>query len=117
MSQGHIDFYEYAAMHKFLSIMQHAFFTGDRDRTGRLDAHEIHTALAVGQLTVAFPAVQALYNKYNRDGYGVAFGDFLQLCAHIAQAKSIYMWEMQAQGNRGTITVNWDRFVEMTGRI
>ncbi len=67
---GNIDFFEYAAMHKFLSIMQHAFFSGDRDRTGRLDAVEIHTALGVGQLQVAFPAVQALYNKYNRDGYG-----------------------------------------------
>lgn len=60
---GHIDVYEYCAMHKFLSIMQNAFFAGDRDRSGRLDAIEIHTALGVGQLTVALPAVQALYNK------------------------------------------------------
>ncbi len=47
----------------------------------------------------------------------VSFGDFLQMAAHIAQAKSLFTWENAAQGNRGTITVGWDRFVEMTARI
>lgn len=53
-------FARYAAMHKFLSLMQHAFFQGDTDRSGRLDAREIHTALGVGRMTVGMPAVNAL---------------------------------------------------------
>ncbi len=59
--------------------MQHAFFAGDRDRSGRLDANEIHVALGVGQMQTPFPAVQVLFNKYNRDGFGCTFGDFLQV--------------------------------------
>jgi Ca2+-binding EF-hand superfamily protein len=70
---------EYCCLHKFLSLMQHAFFSGDRDRSGRLDANEIHVALGVGQMATPFPVVQVLFNKYNRDGHGCTFGDFLQV--------------------------------------
>ena len=114
---GTIDFYEYAAMHKFMSLMQHAFFSADTDRSGRLDAREIHHALQVGRMTVGFPSVQSLFNKYNRDGYGIAFGDFLQLVAHIASAKSVFAWENQAQGKKGVVTLNFDKFLEMSGRV
>ena len=114
---GSIDFYEYAAMHKFLSLMQHAFFAGDSDRSGRLDAREIHTALGVGRMTVGFPSVNSLYTKYNRDGYGVSFSDFLQLVAHIACAKSTFEWEQAVQGNKGVITINFDKFVELSSKV
>merc|ERR1711991_93411 len=57
---GSIDQFEYFCMHKFLSLMQHAFFSGDKDRSGRLDAREIHTALGVGQMQVPMQAVNVL---------------------------------------------------------
>ena len=114
---GWIGFTEYCSLHKFLSLMQQAFFAGDTDRSGTLDAREIHHALQVGRMQVAFSAVQALYNKYNRDGRGVAFGDFLQLVAHIACAKSVFNWEDRAQGGRGTVNVTFDKFLEMSGNI
>lgn len=113
---GSIDIFEYSCMHKFLSLMQHAFFSADRDRSGRLDANEIHQAIGVGQMQVPMPVVQVLYNKYNRDGFGVGFGDFLQLVSHIASAKSAFAWEDQAQGGRGAVTIDAFKFIEMSGR-
>ena len=113
---GSIDMFEYSCMHKFLSLMQHAFFSADRDRSGRLDAQEIHQAVAVGQLQVPMPVITVLYNKFNRDGFGVSFGDFLQLVSHIASAKSAYSWEDKAQGGRGTITIDINKFIELSGR-
>jgi hypothetical protein len=39
-----------------------------------------------------------------------------QLVAHIASAKSAFAWEHQMQGNRGTITITMEKFMEMSGR-
>ena len=114
---GSIDFYEYAALHKFLSLMQHSFFAGDTDRSGRLDAREIHTALGTSMMQVPMNVVQVLFNKFNKDGYGLSFPDFLLLGCHIASAKSAFAWEHQAQGNRGTITVDLNKFLELSGRV
>ena len=112
---GSIDFYEYAAMHKFLALMQGAFFAGDVNRSGRLDAREIHIALGVGRITVGFPAVQSLFTFYNKDGYGCQFSDFLKLCTHIARAKSVFEWEDVQR--RGVLTVDFDKFLQMTGGL
>jgi hypothetical protein len=67
-------------------------------------------------MNISQQAVNVLYNKFNRDGFGVDFGSFLQLCAHVASAKSAFAWENTAQGNRGTITLSMDKFIEMSGR-
>jgi hypothetical protein len=50
------DFYEYAAMHKFLASLQAAFFAADRDRSGTIDAREIHNALAAAGFQVPYQA-------------------------------------------------------------
>jgi len=112
---GQIDFYEYAAMHKFLALMQQAFFAGDLKRNGRLDAREIHIALGVGHMTISYPAIESLYNFYNKDGYGCTFQDFLKMCTHIARAKSVFEWE--DVGKTGTIAINFEKFLQMTGGL
>jgi len=112
---GRIDFYEYAAMHKFLAVMQQAFFAGDIKRNGKLDSREIHIALGVGQMTISYPAVESLYTYFNKDGYGCSFPDFLRMCTHIARAKSVFEWE---DTNRtGTIAINFEKFLQMTGGL
>jgi hypothetical protein len=39
-------------------------------------------------MQVPFPVVQALFSKFNRDGFGLDFSNFLMLGSHIACAKS-----------------------------
>ena len=78
---------------------------------GRIDAREIHQAVAAAQMQVPMPVITVLYNKFNRDGFGVTFGDFLQLVSHIASAKSAFTWEANAQGGRPTITIDVNKFI------
>lgn len=42
---GHIDFTEYASMHKFITHMRQAFLAADTDKSGRIEANEIYQAL------------------------------------------------------------------------
>jgi Ca2+-binding EF-hand superfamily protein len=72
-------------MHKFLSILQSAFFAADRDRSGRIDANEIYTALGVANLQTALPAVQAMMRFHDKTGYGVTFQQFLMIAATIGE--------------------------------
>lgn len=50
------DFYEYAAMHKFLASLQAAFFAADSNRSGTIDANEIYNALTRAGFQVRLPA-------------------------------------------------------------
>jgi hypothetical protein len=104
-------------MHKFLALMQQAFFAGDRDRSGFLDLNEIHIALGAALLQVPLPVVQSLFSKYNRNPRGLDFAQFLEIGCHIALSKSLFHWENTAQGGRGVITVDLNKFMEMTGRL
>jgi len=78
-----IDFYEYAAMHKFLASLQAAFFAADRNRSGTIDAQEIHGALSSAGFQASLPVVQAFMSFHDKAGYGVNFHQFLMICATI----------------------------------
>jgi len=111
---GTIDFYEYAALHKFLASLQTAFFAGDRDRSGRLDAREIHIALNSCGFNASLPAVTGLTTRYNR-GYGLGFQEFLLVCSTIAQARSLFDWKDPQRTGRITITL--DQLLELVGQM
>jgi hypothetical protein len=98
-------------MHKFLASLQAAFFAADRDRSGTIDAMEIHNALAAAGFQVhhhrrfparllvdsypdpsslaiwfrqvSLPVVQTFMMIHNKTGYGVNFHQFLLICATI----------------------------------
>lgn len=112
---GTIDFYEYAAMHKFLSALQTAFFAADSDRSGRIDAREIHTALQTCGFSVSLPAVQALMGKYDKTGYGLTFQEFLLVCATIAQGRSLFEWRDTQR--TGKLTLTLDQLLELVGQM
>ncbi|KAL6074787.1 Proline and glycine rich transmembrane protein [Balamuthia mandrillaris] len=112
---GTIDFYEYASLHKFMSSLQTAFFSADRDRSGRLDAREIHSALATAGFQLSLPAVQALMAKYDKSGYGITFQDFMMLCATVAQGRSLFQWRDTQR--TGRITLSLDQLLELVGQM
>lgn len=114
---GHIQFHEYASMHKFLALCQAGFFGADRDRSGRLHLNEVFTALAITNMQVSLPSVTSLYNSFVRDPYGLSFGEFLQLAATIASAKSVFFTENLLQGNRGFVQLDFDKLLFCASRI
>lgn len=114
---GNVSFHEYASLHKFVGLCQQGFFAADRDRSGRLALNEIFTALAVTQMGASFPSVQALFNAYVRDPYGLTFSEFLQLAAHIAATKTAFFQENALQGNRGVVQLDFDKVLFVSAKI
>jgi len=112
---GSIDFYEYAALHKFLLNMQSLFAMGDKDKNGRLDQNEIFAALSAGGFKLGSTASASLFRKYNKTGFGVSLTEFLALIAHVALAKSIFEWKDTQK--RGTVDFNYDQLLEITAQF
>jgi len=110
---GSIDFTEYATLHSFLTSMQQAFSSADTDRSGTLDAREIHTALRnSGFHVLDFNAVNSLFRKYNKRGHGVDFASFLAIAADVALLRSRF--EVADTDRDGWVRINLNNLIEMT---
>eukprot|EP01090_Pellita_catalonica_P023213 TRINITY_DN93_c0_g1_i1.p1 TRINITY_DN93_c0_g1~~TRINITY_DN93_c0_g1_i1.p1 ORF type:complete len:154 (+),score=29.46 TRINITY_DN93_c0_g1_i1:155-616(+) len=112
---GSIDFYEYAALHKFLLNMQSLFSMGDRNKNGRLTQQEIFSALTAGGFKLSMNSSAALYHKYNVSGFGVTMTEFLALIAHVALARTIM--EQKDTAKRGQIQLNYEQLLEVTAQF
>lgn len=55
---GTIELREYSALHKFLMNMQNAFFAADRDRSGYIDAQEMHQAVSGAGFQLSLATIQ-----------------------------------------------------------
>jgi Ca2+-binding EF-hand superfamily protein len=109
-----IDFNEYATMHQFLTTIQNAFYASDTNRSGTLDAREIHGALTSAGFVLTLPTVQVCVKKFDK-GYGLGIGDFLLVCSHFAQIRSIFEWNDQQR--RGSVTLNYDQMCNIGTEI
>jgi len=112
---GSINFYEYAALHKFLTTLQNAWFQSDKDRSGRLDVNEIINALSVAGFRLSIQTVKGLMWNYDKSGYGLTFNDFLLLCATVAQVRSVF--EAKDTNRSGQLSVNYEQLVEIAGLL
>jgi len=112
---GNINFYEYAALHKFLTVLQNAWFQADRDRSGRLDANEIQGALGAAGFQLSVPTVKTLMWTYDKTGYGLTFNDFLLLTSTAAHVKTLF--EQKDTNRSGQLHLNYEQTVELAGLL
>jgi len=108
---GTIDFFEYASMHQFITLMQRSFTNADRDRSGTLDYREIHTALQSSGFTIGLAPTQLFFNKVSRGSAHINFPQFLQLGADIALLRSKFEWSDTDKD--GVIHVNFSQLLEI----
>jgi len=108
---GTIEFYEYASMHQFITLMQRAFTNADRDRSGTLDAREIHQALQSSGFTIGMGPTQLFFARVARGANSIRFPQFLQLGADIALLKSKFEWADTSK--RGIININFTQLLEI----
>jgi len=114
---GNIGFFEYCALHKFISGMHVAFLAHDRDRSGRLDVREVCDALSQGGFRFTLPTIQAVMNRFQRRNAsyaappdaGLDFETFLQMCAYLGQVKSTF--EVKDTDRDGWIRLNLEDLV------
>jgi len=108
---GTIDFFEYASLQQFLNSMYTAFCAADRDRSGFLDAREIHSALAGAGFQLDLQTVNTLAARYMTPR-GISFDNFIETCIHLALVRSIFDWN---DVNRtGRITLTYDQLCQIT---
>eukprot|EP01102_Stenamoeba_stenopodia_P002948 TRINITY_DN12885_c0_g1_i1.p1 TRINITY_DN12885_c0_g1~~TRINITY_DN12885_c0_g1_i1.p1 ORF type:complete len:253 (-),score=40.11 TRINITY_DN12885_c0_g1_i1:93-851(-) len=113
---GSIDFFEYAALHKFITSMQNAFMQADSDRNGVLDQRELVYALQISGFQLTPRAVDALYRRHDKTmTQGVPFPMFLDLAADVALLKNQFEW-LDADRD-GFVTINLDQLIQMVGDI
>eukprot|EP00009_Paramoeba_aestuarina_P007603 CAMPEP_0201522194 /NCGR_PEP_ID=MMETSP0161_2-20130828/16511_1 /ASSEMBLY_ACC=CAM_ASM_000251 /TAXON_ID=180227 /ORGANISM="Neoparamoeba aestuarina, Strain SoJaBio B1-5/56/2" /LENGTH=236 /DNA_ID=CAMNT_0047920969 /DNA_START=64 /DNA_END=774 /DNA_ORIENTATION=- len=112
---GTIDFYEYAALHKFIESMQMGFTRADANRNGQLDANEIHAALYQSGFVVGLPGVQALFRKYAKGRHGIGFSDYLGLVADVALLRTKFEWADTRR--QGFIQINLDTLIVMAADL
>eukprot|EP01087_Luapelamoeba_hula_P008426 TRINITY_DN20_c0_g1_i3.p1 TRINITY_DN20_c0_g1~~TRINITY_DN20_c0_g1_i3.p1 ORF type:complete len:431 (+),score=93.26 TRINITY_DN20_c0_g1_i3:69-1295(+) len=136
---GNIDFYEYAALHQFVNVMQKAFWVGDADKGGTLDSRgmcfltsamekneklflltclnntiqEIHAALQAGGFQISYNAALAYFNKYDATKKGLDFLSFMCMVADVAQVRKAF--SMVDRDYDGRIT--FDEALEMVTEV
>eukprot|EP01121_Diplochlamys_sp_Union-15-3_P011726 TRINITY_DN3427_c0_g1_i3.p1 TRINITY_DN3427_c0_g1~~TRINITY_DN3427_c0_g1_i3.p1 ORF type:complete len:131 (-),score=16.16 TRINITY_DN3427_c0_g1_i3:84-476(-) len=110
---GCIDFSEYATLHQFLNTVRNAFLIADADKSQRLDAKEIHSALrSIGFPYLTPSTIMELINRYDRSRAGLMWEEFLMLAAHVAHCRSIFDWNDKDKD--GWITINQDQLIQLT---
>jgi Ca2+-binding EF-hand superfamily protein len=113
---GRVDFYEYASMHKFITRVRQAFLIADSDRSGRIEAREIYTALLTSGLNfLTVNSISELMLKFNKTGLGLSWEEFLMLAAHVAHCRSIFEWN--DKDNDGWITINLDQLIQLSSYL
>lgn len=105
---GRIDFWEYCTLHKFILTVRNAFFIADADRSGRLQAQEIFSALQQSGFNyLSYNTIVEYLHKYDPQKIGLSYHDYLMLAAQIAHTRSIFEWNDTDKD--GLVTFNLDQ--------
>nr|BAN41765.1 peflin, putative [Entamoeba invadens] len=87
---GHISFYEFMAMYKFLEMSFNLFVFNDRNRSGTMEPHEIQPALQQMGFFIQPRTAMLLHRLF---AIGMAVCDvncWVAICAFAAQCRSAY---------------------------
>merc|ERR1712137_1417555 len=117
---GNIGFFEYCALHKFITTLQQGFLAADRDRSGKLDLNEVHQVF-VNMGPQGFPfsqnTIQMIFNRFEHKGFtnrggGLDFETFLQMSAYLNQVRATFA--AHDTDRDGWIRINLETLVQMS---
>jgi len=114
-NSGTIDFREYAALNQYLMNMFNAFSNADRDRSGFIDANEIHQAVSAAGFQLSIGTIQALTQKFSTPGRGVDISNFIFICSHLGHLRSIF--EFNDSDRDGKVTLTYDSMSHIATEI
>merc|ERR1712137_1508829 len=117
---GRIGFFEYCALHKFITQLQHAFYSHDTDRSGKLEIREVHqvfTTMAQGGFQFSQNTIQQVYKRFEVKGFanrtgGLDFETFLQMSAYLNQVRATFA--AHDTDRDGWIRINLETLVQMS---
>lgn len=96
--------------------MRNAFLVADADRSGRLQAQEISTALQQSGFNyLSYATIVEYLFKYDPQKIGLTWQDFLMLASQIAHTRSIFEWN--DTNKDGLVTFNLDQLNQIVAYL
>jgi len=119
-NSGNIGFYEYAALHKFVSSMRQAYLAFDLDKSGLLDYNETQKALQQGGFFPSPSTFNKVFFRFANKAatpaqQGIDFNGFVLLCSFLGQTRTLFT--MADFDRDGWIHINLDQFMDLASNF
>ncbi|XP_071797533.1 sorcin-like [Asterias amurensis] len=109
---GTINFQEFAALWKYIQDWKQCFERFDRDRSGNIDANELHLALASFGYNVSPAFCSMIVQKFDRGSVRtIKLDDFIQCCVMIRSLTEAF--RQKDTNASGVIKIHFEEFLEM----
>ncbi|XP_072044321.1 LOW QUALITY PROTEIN: sorcin-like [Amphiura filiformis] len=109
---GTINFQEFAALWKYIQDWKQCFDRFDTDRSGNIDANELHNAFRTFGYNLSMAFCHLIVQKFNRvDRMRINFDDFIQCCVMLKSLTGAFKQKDTSQ--TGSIRIHYEEFLEM----
>ncbi|XP_048761103.1 programmed cell death protein 6-like isoform X2 [Ostrea edulis] len=109
---GTIDAQEFAALWKYIQDWKSCFERFDTDRSGNIDARELHTAFQTFGYNLSPQFCDTVVRVFDRRGSrNINFDDFIQTCVMLKTLTDKFRVKDTQQ--RGVINISYEDFLEM----
>eukprot|EP00771_Trimastix_marina_P001809 gnl/Trimastix_PCT/2912.p1 GENE.gnl/Trimastix_PCT/2912~~gnl/Trimastix_PCT/2912.p1 ORF type:complete len:239 (+),score=35.46 gnl/Trimastix_PCT/2912:84-800(+) len=107
---GNINFVEFCQLWTFIQQSQRVFHSLDLDRSGGLDANEVHSGLMQQGFCLSPVSTQSMMKIFDSANTGqLTYGQFLDLCAWLGLARSVFSWLDPQQ--RGAVPMDFSLWI------
>ncbi|XP_071960253.1 sorcin-like isoform X2 [Antedon mediterranea] len=109
---GTIDFNEFSALWKYIQEWKQCFDRFDKDRSGNIDAQELHSAFVTFGYNLSMNFCQLIMRKFDRtDVHTIKFDDFIQCCVMLHSLTESF--KRKDTNRSGNIKIHYEEFLEM----
>ncbi|XP_064399064.1 peflin-like [Halichondria panicea] len=111
-NDGTIDFYEFAALWKYVKDWKSCFNKFDKDGSGNIDAGELQQALVSFGYQLSMDFCTLCTRLFDRgDMHTMKFDDFIQCCVMLRSLTESF--KKQDTNRSGVININYEQFLEL----
>lgn len=117
---GHIGFFEFAALHQFVTWAIGAFHMFDADDSGKLSERELGSALQHAGFQFSEATLAIIYKKFQgTPGFGASaqltLDQFLRVCAYLGQIRAAF-WVLDSDRD-GIAQFNLESLVQTVSKM
>ncbi|XP_022258374.1 programmed cell death protein 6-like isoform X2 [Limulus polyphemus] len=113
---GTIEIHEFALLWNYIQQWKQCFDSFDRDRSGNIDAQELHQALHTFGYRISMNFCKLVMTKFDRTGcQAINLDDFIQICVMLKsltdgfRAKDTDQTDFKVRGNQESMKIKRER--------
>lgn len=108
---GTMGFNEFKDLWQALNGWKNLFMSFDRDRSGTMEGHEMHQAIAAIGYNLSSQSMNSMMKRYSTNGR-IAFDDFVSCCVRLRALTDQFRRRDTAQA--GNASFKYDEFIQVT---